>query len=208
MVLDALRGRGPPVVPRSLRVARDTPVHAVRYGRRSLLQQEFETRAVQHVDPSDTMPFDTKHHRRQANSAPSLMNDSLAAIMSQREPGAISSGSSKPIPSRRALDAEHPASCLLSNQGKVGGRDALDDWIMRRHSNQYCGSKAGQRPLAPPNGMQWRSGPPAEGSVHPEVGAPSSRVLALAAHKRPAAEAARVSNVWTYGALGGRSCGV
>lgn len=101
----------------------------------------------------------------------------------------------------RSLDPQHPAAQLL------GRADALDDWIVRRHSSKY-GKKAAysgyQQQLMHAMGQQVRSD-----GVAPASGArcelpPSSRLVALAQPRLAAVTVrAQPANVWTYGALGG-----
>lgn len=185
------------------------PLHPANFGRRSTLASEYIGHTTpQAVDPCEASPWATGAGRKKSNihAAPSAPNDSLTALIQQRDP--TSSQSQPVLPTKRtAPDPLHPAASLLQGHG-----DALDAFIVRRQSSRY-GKKAAasgyrqQETNAMAN--QWRSdGQTAGGPAQPPAPPlpPGTRLLAPTQQTRARASvhASGAPGSWAYGALGGR----
>ena len=167
------------------------------------------------VDPQDATPW-PPHHRRQSvithNSQDARQQSDMFALLGSDEPRARYSrpteGADAANKKCKRLDAQHPAAHLVSEERFAGGRDALDEWIVRRHSNkngphrkQAADSVRTQDAMLT-NMLLLKRDVAALRAPLP----PSSRVLALAKPqhmKLPVRGAGASAPAWSYGALGG-----
>jgi len=167
------------------------------HGRRAILAAEYHTR-----DPPEATPWAASAGRRHSDLHGADPNDSLSAILSQQP---ITDPSKQPVqaepPKKVRLGNQHPAARLLGQS-----TDALDEWIMRRHSGRY-GKKAASSAyrqqvtsaMANPCAGRAPSDSTSATTGQPPPLPPSSRLLAPKVGGR--ASAGSAPTLWGYGAL-------
>ena len=102
----------------------------------------------------------------------------------------------------KRLDPQHPAAHLLSEERLSGGRDALDEFIYRRHSKgQRRAADSVRTQDAMVTNMRLLKQDAVAGAQRAPL-PPSSRVLALAKPQHVVLPPARSAPAWSYGVLG------